>query len=85
MSATWRFCYEGLTVISTVSEKSVRFRKVSAIKDVRFKKVSLYFCSQCLKQLFIGVKESNSSGCKLLAILRENTSVRDDSWEFCKR
>ena len=29
VSATQRFCYEGLTVISSVPEKSVRCRQVS--------------------------------------------------------
>ena len=42
MSATWRFCYESLTVISCVPEKRARCRELSAIKDVRYKVVSLY-------------------------------------------
>ena len=41
VSVLWRFCYENLTVISSVSEKSVRCREVSAIKGVRYKGVSL--------------------------------------------
>ena len=32
VSATWRFCYESLTVILSVPEKSVRCREVSAIR-----------------------------------------------------
>ena len=43
MSATWRFYHESLNVISSVPEKSVRLREVSAIKDVYYKEVSLYF------------------------------------------
>ena len=43
VSATWRFCYDSLTVISSVPEKSVLCREVSAIKDVRYKEVSLYW------------------------------------------
>ena len=42
MSAIWRFCYESLTVISSVPEKNVRCREGSAIKDVCYKEVSLY-------------------------------------------
>ena len=42
MSATQRFCYESLTVISSVPEKNVRCRDVSAIKAVRYKEVSLH-------------------------------------------
>ena len=35
------FFYESLNVISSVPEKSVSFREVSAIKNVRYKQVSL--------------------------------------------
>ena len=42
VSATWRFCYESLTVISIAPEKSARCGELSAIKDVRYKEVSLY-------------------------------------------
>ena len=41
VSATWRFYYESLTVISSVPEKGVCCREVSAIKDVCYKEVSL--------------------------------------------
>ena len=41
ISATQRFCYESLSVISSVPEKSVICREVSAIKDVRCKEISL--------------------------------------------
>ena len=43
VSATQRICYESLTVISYVPEKSVCCREVSVIKDVRYKEVTLYF------------------------------------------
>ena len=42
MSAIWKFCYESLTVISSVPEKNVRCKEVSAIKDICHKEVSLY-------------------------------------------
>ena len=51
MSATWKFCYESLTVISSVPEKSARCREVSAIKDVPYKKVSLYHSDEVFKIL----------------------------------
>ena len=34
-----RVCYESMTPISSVPDKSVRCREVSAIKDVRYKEV----------------------------------------------
>ena len=37
-----RFCYESMAVISSVSEKSVLCREMSAIIDVGYKEVSLY-------------------------------------------
>ena len=40
VSATNRFCYESLTNISSVPEKSDHCREVFAIKDVRYKEVS---------------------------------------------
>ena len=51
VSATWRVCYESMTAISSVPEKSVRCREVSAIKDVRYKEVSLYFKNTDIKRV----------------------------------
>ena len=42
VSATYRFCYENLTVISFVPENSICCREASAVKDVRYKKFSMY-------------------------------------------
>ena len=46
MPTTEKFCYENLTIISSVSEKSVCCRVFSAIKNVRYKEVSLYSFSK---------------------------------------
>ena len=40
-----------MTAISSVPEKSVRCREVSAIKDVRYKEVSLYFKNTDIKSI----------------------------------
>ena len=53
MSATWRFCYESLTIISSLPEQSVRCRDVSAIKHVGYIEVSLY--------LFLRIEDCNYS------------------------
>ena len=42
LSAIKRFFYETLTMISSVLRKTVRYRKVSAIKHVRYREVPLY-------------------------------------------
>ena len=40
-----------MTAISSVPEKSVHCREVSAIKDVRYKEVSLYFKNTDIKRV----------------------------------
>ena len=42
LSAIKRFLYKVLTMISSVLQKSVRYREVSAIKHVRYREVPLY-------------------------------------------
>ena len=42
VSATKKFYCESLTVILSIPEKSVCYREVSAIKDIRYKGVSQY-------------------------------------------
>ena len=59
MSDTQRFFYESLTVISSVPEKSVRFREVAAIKNVRYKEVSLYLIRSGIITNFRGFKRIN--------------------------
>lgn len=53
MSSTWIFCYESLTIISSLPEQRVRCRDVSAIKDVGYIEVSLY--------LFLHIEDCNYS------------------------
>ena len=55
MFTTWRFCYESLTVISCFPEKRARCRELSAIKDVRYKEVSLYSLKGLKMMLIINI------------------------------
>ena len=60
MSVTQRFCYESLTVSSSVPEKSVHCREVSAIKDIHHMEVLLYL-NVCITYLvFKNLTESDA-------------------------
>ena len=61
VSALERFCYKGFLRNSSGTKFFVRLREVSALEDVRFREVPLYFAS-CItrKHHFLFMEERNS-------------------------